>query len=133
MSDRSNNPKAQFLSLPWNLNRCSPEGEEIANGVPVYAINKIEVNSYVCPEEGINLHDITLHFNNGALSIQSKGNAIEVLKGIDAKKDGGLGGAFVQVNRYDYINPSAGGIGTGWVKQAIPKIVSVPGFLKQNA
>jgi len=134
MPDRSSNEqKAQFLTLPWNLDHSAAEGEGGAQGVPVHALDTIEIDSYVDAEKGTVSHDITLHFNNGAQPIQSKGNAVEVLKTIDKKKEGGLSRAFVQVNRYDYVHSPTGGIGTGWAKQSTPEIVSVPDFLKRNA
>lgn len=59
-----------------------------AHGIPVHALDRIEISSD---------DDVILHFDNGALPIQSRGNARELIGFLDENKIGGLQHAFVQL------------------------------------
>ncbi|NQZ13598.1 MAG: hypothetical protein HRT94_02070 [Alphaproteobacteria bacterium] len=122
----------QFLTLPWNLDSSDLKGQRESHGVPIHALDTIEIASYTGAEKGRG-SDITLRFNNGAVPITSKGNAVEVLTVMDEKKEGGLAHSFVLISQHRYVETSTGGIGHGWAKFGGSKIMSVPDFLKRNA
>jgi hypothetical protein len=118
----------QFLRLPWNIESASSRGQGKAHGVPISALETIEISSYVSLEEGIDEHDLTLRFNNGVQPIRSKGNGVEVVQAIHENKIGGLTHAFVQVTVYERLLCETG-LAIGWNAPKNSKIISATDFL----